>query len=146
MGIRLRDAPDNMLTSSPSPATLAAPSPSSSVRHSGFRRKKPSHHTRRPPPSRSISMFSSLKSLVTTPLSWFANATNDSFETDDTPGKRKLVHSAANLYDDEGDKQDAPSAYRVKRIRLDSPERVDTLPTAPTSYLEIGRASCRERV
>src|SRR5258708_439328 len=93
-----QDGPDNMLTSSPSPATLAAPSPSSSVRLSGFRRKKPSHHTRRPPPSRSISMFSSLKSLVTTPLSWFVNATDDSFETDDTPGKRKLIHTPANLY------------------------------------------------
>lgn len=88
-------------------------------------------------------MFSSLKSLVTTPLSWFANATNDSFETDDTPGKRKLVHSAANLYDDEGDKQDAPSAYRVKRIRLDSPERVDTFPAAPTSYLDPPTPSLR---
>ena len=135
--------PDSMLTSSPSPATLAAPSPSSSVRHSGFRRKKPSHHTRRPAPSRSISMFSSLKSLVTTPLSWFANTTNDSFETDDTAGKRKLVHSAVNSYDDQGDKQDAPSAYRVKRIRLDSPERVDTLPTAPTSYLDPPTPSLR---
>jgi nucleoporin NUP1 len=88
-------------------------------------------------------MFSSLKSLVTTPLSWFANATNDSFETDDTSGKRKLVHSAANLYDDEGDKEDAPSAYRVKRIRLDSPERVETLPTAPTSYLDPPTPSLR---
>ena len=88
-------------------------------------------------------MFSSLKSLVTTPLSWFANATNDSFETDDTPGKRKLVHSAANSYDDEGDRQDAPSAYRVKRIRLDSPKRVDTLPTAPTSYLDPPTPSLR---
>lgn len=88
-------------------------------------------------------MFSSLKSLVTTPLSWFANATNESFETDDIPGKRKLVHSAANSYDDEGDKQDAPSAYRVKRIRLYSPERVDTLPTAPTSYLDPPTPSLR---
>lgn len=88
-------------------------------------------------------MFSSLKSLVTTPLSWFANATNDSFETDDTPGKRKLAHSAANSYDDEGDKQDAPSAHRVKRIRLDSPGRVDTLPTAPTSYLDPPTPSLR---
>ena len=77
-------------------------------------------------------MFSSLKSLVTTPLSWFVNATDDSFETDDTPGKRKLIHNPANLYDDEGDKQDAPSAHRVKRIRLNSPERLDT---ALTPYL-----------
>ena len=88
-------------------------------------------------------MFSSLKSLVTTPLSWFANAANDSFETDDAPGKRKLVYSAANSYEDEGDKEDAPSAYRVKRIRLDSPERVDTLPTAPTSYLDPPTPSLR---
>ena len=80
-------------------------------------------------------MFSSLKSLVTTPLSWFVNA-DDSFETDDTTSKRKLIHNPAHLYDDEGDKQDAPSAYRVKRIRLDSPERVDTLPAAPTPYLD----------
>jgi nucleoporin NUP1 len=140
-----KDGPDNMLTSSPSPATLAAPSPSSSVRLSGFRRKKSSHHTRRPPPSRSISMFSSLKSLVTTPLSWFVNDTDDSFETDDTPGKRKLIHSPANLYDDEGDKQDTYSAYRVKRIRLNSPERVDTLPAprAPTSYLDPPTPSLR---
>jgi nucleoporin NUP1 len=88
-------------------------------------------------------MFSSLKSLVTTPLSWFANATDDSFETDDTPGKRKLIHNPANLYDDEGDKQDAPSAYRVKRIRLNSPERVDTLPSAPTAYLDPPTPSLR---
>ena len=137
-----------MLTSSPSPATLAAPSPSSSARLSGFRRKKPSHHARRPPPPRSISMFSSLKSLVTTPLSWLVNATNDPFETDDTPGKRKLIHSPAdNLYDDEGDRQDAPSAHRIKRIRLNSPEpeRVDTLstPSAPTPYLDPPTPSLR---
>src|SRR5216683_2866106 len=88
---RRQIGPDNMLTSSPSLATRAASSPSSSARLTSLRRKKPSHHTRRPPPSRSISMFSSLKSLVTTPLSWFANATNDSFESEDTSGKRKLV-------------------------------------------------------
>ncbi len=87
-------------------------------------------------------MFSSLKSLVTTPLSWFVNA-DDSFETDDTTSKRKLIHNPAHLYDDEGDKQDAPSAYRVKRIRLDSPERVDTLPAAPTPYLDPPTPSLR---
>jgi len=88
-------------------------------------------------------MFSSLKSLVTTPLSWFVNATDDSFETDDTPGKRKLTHNPANLYDDEGDKQDAPSAYRVKRIRLNSPERVPA-PPAPTPYLDPPTPSLRQ--
>ena len=46
-------------------------------------------------------MFSSLKSLITTPLSWSANATNDSFGTD------------------------APLAYRVKCIRLDSPDSTE---------------------
>ena len=90
-------------------------------------------------------MFSSLKSLVTSPLSWLVNATNDSFETDDTPGKRKLIHSPANLYDDEGDKQNAPSAHRIKRIRLNSPERVDILsaPSAPTPYLDPPTPSLR---
>ncbi len=119
------------------PATLAAPAPSllSSVRNSSFRRKKPSHHTRRPPPSRPISMFSSLKSLITTPLSWFVN-TGDSFKTNDTTSKCKLIHNPAHLYNNEGDKQDAPLAYRVKHICLNSPERVNTLPTAPTPYLD----------
>ena len=142
---RRQIGPDIMLTSSPSLATRAASSPSSSARLTSLRRKKPSHHTRRPPPSRSISMFSSLKSLVTTPLSWFANATNDSFESEDTPGKRKLVHSPANPYDSEGDQKDAPSAYRAKRIRLDSPDRVVTLPVppAPASYLDPPTPSFR---
>lgn len=136
--------PDNMLTSSPSLATRAVSSPSSSARLPSLRRKKPSHHTRRPPPSRSISMFSSLKSLVTTPLSWFANPTDDSFETEDTPGKRKLVHSPSNPYDSEGDQKDNPS-YRVKRIRLDSPDHVDmlTVPPAPISYLDPPSPSLR---
>lgn len=90
-------------------------------------------------------MFSSLKSLVTTPFSWFADPTNDSFETEDTPGKRKLVHSPSNPYDSEGDQKDAPSAYRVKRIRLDSPDRVATLPVppAPTPYLDPPSPSLR---
>ena len=137
--------PDNMLTSSPSLTTRAVSSPSSSARLTSLRRKKPSHHARRPPPSRSISMFSSLKSLVTTPFSWFADPTNDSFETEDTPGKRKLVHSPSNPYDSEGDQKDAPSAYRVKRIRLDSPNRVATLPVppAPTPYLDPPSPSLR---
>ena len=93
-------------------------------------------------------MFSSLKSLVTTPLSWLVNATNDSFETDDTPGKRKLIHSPANLYDDEGDKQNAPSAHRIKRIRLNSPEHVDILsaPSASTPYLDPPIPSLRPLV
>jgi len=134
-----------MLTSSPSLATRAVSSPSSSARLTSLRRKKPSHHTRRPPPSRSVSMFSSLKSLVTTPFSWFADSTNDSFETEDTPGKRKLVHSTSNPYDSEGDQKDAPSAYRVKRIRLDSPDRVATLPVppAPAPYLDPPSPSLR---
>jgi nucleoporin NUP1 len=122
-----------MLTSSPS-----VPTPSS-ARLSSLRRKKPSHHTRRPPPSRSISMFSSLKSLVTSPFSWFANDTTDSFESEDTPGKRKLVHNLSNPYENEGDQQGIPSAYRAKRIRLDSPERVATPPVSrpgPRPYLD----------
>src|SRR5258708_34242212 len=94
------------------PVTLVAPALSSlSVRNSSFHHKKPSHHTRRPPPSCPISMFSSLKSLITTPLSWFVN-TGDSFKTNDTTSKCKLIHNPAHIYDDEGDKQDAPSAYR----------------------------------
>lgn len=129
-----------MLTSSPSPATLAAPSPSS-ARLSGLRRKKPSHHTRRPPPSRAISMFSSLKSLVTTPFSWFANPGNDTFESEDTPGKRKLVHGSSHPYDSEGEQQDTPSAYRVKRIRLNSPDGVATPPVPP--YLDPPTPSLR---
>ena len=90
-------------------------------------------------------MFSSLKSLVTTPLSWFVNAADDSFETDDTPGKRKLIHNPVNLYDDGEDKQDAPSVHRVKRIRLNSPERLDTLPLPPalTPYLDPPTPSLR---
>ncbi|KAI9446630.1 hypothetical protein H4582DRAFT_2069931 [Lactarius indigo] len=133
-----------MLTSSPSPATLAAPSPSSSARLSSLRRKKPSHHTRRPPPSRAISMFSSLKSLVTTPFSWFANAGNDTFESEDTPGKRKLIRAPSHPYDSEGEQQDTPSAYRVKRIRLNSPERV-AIPPVPSSapYLDPPTPSLR---
>jgi nucleoporin NUP1 len=129
-----------MLTSSPSLAAVAAPSPSSSARLTSLRRKKPSHHTRRLPPSRSISMFSSLKSLVTSPFSWFANSTSDSFESEDTPGKRKLIHAPSNPYDSEGDQHAIPSVYRAKRIRLDSPERVATLPvpaaSVPASYLD----------
>ncbi|KAH9001445.1 hypothetical protein EDB92DRAFT_2100040 [Lactarius akahatsu] len=133
-----------MLTSSPSPAALAAPSPSSSARLSSLRRKKPSHHTRRPPPSRAISMFSSLKSLVTTPFSWFANAGNDTFEPEDTQGKRKLVHAPSHHYDSEGEQQDTPSAYRVKRIRLNSPERVATPPVPPPApYLDPPTPSLR---
>ena len=130
----------NMLTSSPSPATLAAPSPSSSARLSSLRRKKPSHHSRRPPPSRAISMFSSLKSLVTTPFSWFANAGNDNFESEDTPGKRKLAHTPSRPYDSDGEHQDAPSSYRVKRIRLNSPERVAG---PPVPYLDPPTPSIR---
>src|SRR5258708_32286618 len=101
------------------PATLAAPAPSlsSSVRNSSFHRKKPSHHTRRPPPSRPISMFSSLKSLITTPLSWFVN-TGDLFKTDDTPSRCKPIHNPANIYDDEGYNQDAPPPSTVKGTRL----------------------------
>ncbi|KAH9060041.1 hypothetical protein EDB87DRAFT_1684038 [Lactarius vividus] len=133
-----------MLTSSPSPAALAAPSPSSSARLSSLRRKKPSHHTRRPPPSRAISMFSSLKSLVTTPFSWFANTGNDTFESEDTPGKRKLVHAPSHPYDSEGEQQDTPSAYRVKRIRLNSPEGVATPPVPPPApYLDPPTPSLR---
>lgn len=133
-----------MLTSSPSPATLPVSSPSSSARLS-LRRKKSSHHTRRPPPSRSISMFSSLKSLVTTPLSWFANAADDSFESEDTPGKRKLIHRPAHWSDSDGDKRDAPDAFRVKRIRLHSPVRVATqsVPPAPAPYLDPPTPSLR---
>lgn len=116
----------NMLTSSP------VPSPSSSARLSGLRRKKPSHHTRRPPPPRAISMFSSLKSLVTTPFSWFANTGNDTFESEDTPGKRKLVHGSSRPYESDGEQHETPSAYRVKRIRLNSPERV----APPAPYLD----------
>jgi nucleoporin NUP1 len=142
--VRRQIGPDNMLTSSPSLASRPAPSPSSSARFTSLRRKKPSHHTRRPPPSRSISMFSSLKSLVTTPLSWFADPEDDSFESEDTPGKRKLVHSS-NPYDSEGDQKDAPSAYRVKRIRLDSPDHVATqpVPPAPVPYLDPPPPSLR---
>ena len=133
-----------MLTSSPSLVSRAAPSPSSSARLTSLRRKKPSHYTRRLPPSRSISMFSSLKSLVTTPLSWFANPENDSFESEDTPGKRKLVHSPSSPYDNERDQQDAPPAYRVKRIRLDSPDRVATQPVpAHAPYLDPPSPSLR---
>ena len=84
-------------------------------------------------------MFSSLKSLVTTPFSWFANTGNDTFESEDTPGKRKLVHGSSHPYDGEGEQQDAPSAYRVKRIRLNSPDRV----TAPTAYLDPPTPSLR---
>jgi nucleoporin NUP1 len=85
-------------------------------------------------------MFSSLKSLVTTPFSWFANAGNDTFESEDTPGKRKLVHP----YDSEGEQQDTPSTYRVKRIRLNSPERVATLPVPPPApYLDPPTPSLR---
>ena len=140
--VRRQLGPDNMLTSSPSPATLAAASPSSSsARLSGLRRKKPSHRIRR-----SVSMFSSLKSLVTNPLSWFANSTYDPFESEDTPGKRKLVHSPANPYDSEGDQQDPSSMYRVKRIRLDSPEHVVPPPRprpGPASYLDPPTPSLR---
>lgn len=123
-----------MLTSSPSPATVGAHSPSSSARLNSLRRKKPSHHTRRPPPSRSLSMFSSLKSLVTSPFSWFANATTDSFESEDTPGKRKLIHGSSNSYETEGDQQHSPSAHRVKRIRLHSPVPVSA--PIPAPYLD----------
>ena len=87
----------------------------------------------------SISMLSSLKSLATTPFSWFANPSDDSFETEDTPGKCKLVHSSSNSnpYDSEGDQKDPPLAYRVKRIRFGSLDRVPMLsvPSAPTPYL-----------
>jgi hypothetical protein len=129
---------DNMLTSSPVPPS------SSSARLSGLRRKKPSHHTRRPPPSRAVSMFSSLKSLVTTPLSWFANTGNDTFESEDTPGKRKLVHGSSRPYDSDGEQHDTPSAYRVKRIRLNSPERVATSPVPhPAPYLDPPTSTLR---
>ena len=135
------------LVSFPSLATRAVSSPSLSARLTSLRRKKPSHHVRRPPPSRSISMFSSLESLVTTPFSWFANPSDDSFETKDTPGKRKLVHSSSNPnpYDSEGGPKDAPSAYRVKRLCLDSPDRVPMLsvPPAPTPYLNPPSPSLR---
>jgi nucleoporin NUP1 len=132
-----------MLTSSSSLAAVAAPSPSSSARLSSLRRKKPSHHTRRLPPSRTLSMFSSLKSLVTSPLSWFANDTSDSFESEDTPGKRKLVHSPSNPYDNEEDQRGIPSTYRAKRIRLDSPEPV-LVPPAP--YLDPPTPALRPTV
>ncbi|KAN0128504.1 hypothetical protein V8E53_013711 [Lactarius tabidus] len=126
-----------MLTSSPVPPS------SSSARVSGLRRKKPSHHTRRPPPSRAVSMFSSLKSLVTTPLSWFANTGNDTFESEDTPGKRKLVHGSSRPYDSDGEQHDTPSAYRVKRIRLNSPERVASPVPHPAPYLDPPTPSLR---
>ena len=87
-------------------------------------------------------MFSSLKSLVTTPFSWFANTGNDTFESEDTQGKRKLVHGPS--HDSDGEQQDTPSAYRVKRIRLNSPERVPTQSVLPpASYLDPPTPSLR---
>jgi len=87
-------------------------------------------------------MFSSLKSLVTTPLSWFAKSSDEPFESEDTPGKRKLVYNPANSYDNEGDRQDAPSANRVKRIRLGSPDSVVAQPRL-TAYLDPPTPSIR---
>ncbi|KAI0273841.1 hypothetical protein BC834DRAFT_966304 [Gloeopeniophorella convolvens] len=75
-------------------------------------------------------MFSSLKSLVTTPFSWFSTQPTDDFESEDTPGKRRRVHKPSGPHENDGDQVDTPSAYRVKRIRLDSPLR-DDRPTNP---------------
>ena len=60
-----------------------------------------------------------------------------------TPLKPIIPLVNANSFTAFDDEQDAPSAYRVKRIHLDSTEGVDTLPTAPTLYLDFPTPSLR---
>ncbi|THH15606.1 hypothetical protein EW146_g4902 [Bondarzewia mesenterica] len=82
------------------------------------RRKKP--YARRPPPHTS-SMLTTIKNIVTAPLSWFA--ANDDFEQH--PGKRRRATQAPNTPEVNDEE---PSQFRVKRMRLHSPEADVPLP------------------
>ena len=92
--------------------------PSRSSPYSSQRSNKP--YARRPSQlTRSGSILSTIKSIVTAPLSWWS--TNEEFE--DINGKRKRGHYGGDM---SGDRAGDGSMQKAKRIRMNSPPRTMT--------------------
>lgn len=115
-----------------------------SPRQAPFPRRKTKPYHRRPPPTRAASMLSTIKNIVTAPLSWFSTA--DSFDQPaSTQGKRRrppptppnaAAASAAHRRraDSPADLDPDELPSRPKRMRLHSPVR--ELPRPNTGYLD----------
>ncbi|KAH9925241.1 uncharacterized protein B0H18DRAFT_381749 [Fomitopsis serialis] len=73
---------------------------------------------RRSPVARSSSILGSLKSFITTPLSWFTSQEDLQEDFEDTPGKRRRNPEAAERDDREHEEGEG----RAKRQRVHSPE------------------------
>ncbi|KAH8108443.1 hypothetical protein DFH11DRAFT_1092365 [Phellopilus nigrolimitatus] len=83
--------------------------------------------------SRSGSILGTIRNIVAAPLAWFA--ANENFE--DLGKRRRNERDACQGTDGNGDEEDdaVQSPHKVKRMRVDSPERVHHAPPA-AGYLD----------